>query len=105
MFETKIEEMQPDLRRKENTPVKKARDSERETVMSMSAGGKNVSIVNNIKVSLRKLVDGSPNKNDRFSRVSFLRIMNKEGNQNFTLFQLFYLPSIRTCRVLEPLLD
>lgn len=66
MFKTKIEEMQPDLRRKENKPVKKARESERETVMSMSAGGKNVSIVNNIKVSLRKLVDGSPNKNDRF---------------------------------------
>lgn len=66
MFETKIEEMQPDLRRKEKKPVKKARESERETVMSMSAGGKNVSIVNNIKVSLRKLVDGSPNKNDRF---------------------------------------
>lgn len=85
MFETKIEEMQPDLRRKEKKPVKKARESERETVMSMSAGGKNVSIVNNIKVSLRKLVDGSPNKNDRFKGI-FLRIMNKEGNQNFYPF-------------------
>lgn len=51
-----------DLWRKGKLESKK--HGKRGAVMRMSAGSKNVSIVNNIKVSLRRSVDGNPNKND-----------------------------------------